>query len=62
MDTVWKEGNILFNDILIFTLCGVEHMAKDNSDSEKGKPLLPHGLFIPISSKGSFICTISQTG
>ena len=24
--------------------------------------LLPHGLLFPISSKGSFICTIPQTG
>ena len=31
-------------------------MVKDHSDSEKGNPLLPHGLLFPISSKGSFIC------
>ena len=31
-------------------------MAKDHSDSERGNPLLPHGLLFPISSKGSFIC------
>ena len=31
----------------------VRHMAKDNSDSERGNPLLPHGLLFPISSKGS---------
>ena len=30
---------------------------KDHSDSEKGNPLL-----FPINSKGSFICTIPQTG
>ena len=35
---------------------------KDHSDSEKGNPLPPHGLLFPISSKGSFICTIPQTG
>ena len=28
----------------------------------RGNPLLPHGLFFPINSKGSFICTIPQTG
>ena len=33
-------------------------MVKDQSDSEKGNPLPPHRLFFPISSKGSFICTI----
>ena len=33
-------------------------MVKDHSDSERGNPLLPHGLLFPISSKGSFIYTI----
>ena len=33
-------------------------MVKDHSDSERGNPLLPHGLLFPISSKGSFICII----
>ena len=28
------------------------------SDSERGNLLPPHGLLFPISSKGSFICTI----
>ena len=28
------------------------------SDSERGNPLLPHGLLFQINSKGSFICTI----
>ena len=28
----------------------------------KGNPLPPHGLLFPINSKGSFICTIPQTG
>ena len=37
-------------------------MVKDHSDSERGNPLPPHGLLFPINSKGSFICTISQTG
>ena len=43
-------------------LYGVGHMVKDHSDSERRKPLPPHGLLFPISSKGSFICTIPQTG
>ena len=60
-----KEGNILFNDALntfYLQLYGVGHMVKDHSDSERGNPLPPHGLLFPISSKGSFICTIPQRG
>ena len=37
-------------------------MVKGHSDSERGPPLPPHGLLFPISSKGSFISTIPQTG
>ena len=37
-------------------------MVKNHSDSEKGNPLLPHWLLLSINSKGSFICTIPQTG
>ena len=37
-------------------------IVKDQSDSERGNPLPPHGLLFPISSKGSFICIIQQTG
>ena len=43
-------------------LYGVRHMVKDHSDSEKGNPLPPHRLLLSINSKGSFICTIPQTG
>ena len=60
-----KEGNVLFNDALntfYLRLYGVTHMVKDHSDSERGNPLPPHGLLISIISKGSFICTITQTG
>ena len=60
-----KEGNILFNDAVntfYLRLYGVRHMVKDHSDSERGNLLLPHGLLFPISSKGSFICIIPQTG
>ena len=60
-----KEGNVLFNDALntfYLRLYGVRHMVKDHSDSEKGNPLQPHRLLFPINSKGSFICTIPQTG
>ena len=41
---------------------GVGHMVKDHSDSASGSPLPSHGLLFPINSKGSFICTIPQTG
>ena len=60
-----RKGNILFNDALstfYLWLYGVRHMVKDHSDSEKGNPVPPHGLLFPINSKGSFICTIPQTG
>ena len=60
-----KEGNVLFNDALntfYLRLYGVRHMVKDHSDNEKGNPLPPHRLLLPINSKGSFICTIPQTG
>ena len=63
--TAERETNVLFNDALntfYLRLYGVRHMIKDHSDSEKGNPLPPHGLLFPISSKGSFICTIPQTG
>ena len=60
-----KEGNILFHDALntfYLRLYGVIHMVKNHSDSKRGNLLLPPWLLFPISSKGSFICTIPQTG
>ena len=60
-----KEGNVLFNDIFNtfdLRLYGIRHMVKDHSDSEKRNLQPPHGLLFLISSKGSFICTIPQTG
>ena len=57
-----KEGNVLFNDALntfYLRLYGVGHMLNDHSISERGNPLPPYGLLFLISSKGSFICTIS---
>ena len=59
------EGNILFNDALntfYLRLYGVGHMVKDHSDSERGNPLPPHRLLLPINNKDCFICTIPQTG
>ena len=61
-----KEGrSVLFNDTLntfYLRLYGVGHMVKDHSDSERGNPLPLHGLLFQISSKGSFIYIIPQTG
>ena len=36
-------------------------MVNDDSDSDRGNPLPPHGLLFPISSKSYFICIIPQT-
>ena len=60
-----KEGNVLFMDTLntfYLRLHGIRHMVKDHSDSERENSLPPHGLLFPISSKGSFMCIIPQTG
>ena len=60
-----EEGNVLFNDAFntfYLRLYGVRHMVKDHTDSERGNPLLPHGLLFLISNKGSFICIIPQSG
>ena len=60
-----RKENFLFNDVLntfYLWLYGVIHMVKDHSDFEGGNPLPPHGLLFPISSNGSFICIIPQTG
>ena len=60
-----EREKCLINDALntfYLRLYGVRHMVKDHSDSEKGNPLPPHGLLLSIISKGSFICTIPQTG
>ena len=62
---IMKEGSVLFNDAhntFYLRLYRFRHMVKDHSDSEKGNPLPPHRLLLPITSKGSFICTIPQTG
>ena len=61
----WKEGNVLFNDILntfYLRLYGIRHMVKEHSDSERGNLLQPHRLLFPVSNKGCFICIIPQTG
>ena len=60
-----NEGNVLFKDALntfYLRLYGVRHMVNDHSDSKRGNLLPLHGLLFQISSKCSFICTISHTG
>ena len=60
-----KPSNVLFNDApntFYLRLYGVGHIVKDYSVSERGNPLLSHGLLFPVSSKSSFICIISHTG
>ena len=59
------ERNVSFNDAVntfYLRLYGIRYMVKDHSDSEKGNPLPPHRLLLSINGKGSFICTIPQTG
>ena len=63
--SIWTEGNVLFNNALntfYLWIYGIRHMVKDHSDSERGNLLPPHRLLFLISSKGSFICIITQTG
>ena len=55
------RGKDTFN-IFYLWLYGDGHVVKDHSDSERGNLLPPHGPLFPINSKGSFICTIPQTG
>ena len=47
---------------MLFTVIWRHTYGKDHTDSERGNPLTPHVLLFPISSKGSFICTIAQKG
>ena len=61
-----KEGNILFNDTLNTFYLQLYHMTSDiwwrTTQIARKKTRCHHVLFFPISSKGSFICTIPQTG
>ena len=53
----------LYGGNFILQLYGVKRMVNDHSDSKRGKTLPPHhGLFFPVSNKGSFISAIPQTG
>ena len=61
-----RKRNVLFNNELNtffnLRLYDIGHMVKDHSDSERGNLLPQHGLLFLISGKGSFICTIPETG
>ena len=61
-----KEMFVLFNNALntfYLRLYGVTHMVKDHLYRERENLLSSVNRFLsPISSKGSFIYTISQTG
>ena len=60
-----KEVNVLFTDALssfYLQLYGIRHMVKDHSVSKRENPLPPQRLSFPISSKGSLIYIIPQTG
>ena len=61
-----NKGSVLFNDALntfYLRLYGVRNMVKDHSACEEIRCRhIIHGLLFPINSKGSFICTIPQTG
>ena len=49
--------------VVVVLLYGIIHMVKNHSDSDRRNMLPPqHGLLFPISSKGSFICTILLPG
>ena len=59
VDINWKERTKCFNDALntfYLRLYGVRHMVKDHSDSERGSPLLPHGLlFLEGTKEGNVL-------
>ena len=62
-EAIHREGNVLLTTHSTHFIYGYLSMAYGKGPlSEKGNPLLSlHGLVVLINSKGSFICTISQT-
>ena len=60
----WTWRNLLMNDAInkfyIYCIYGIRHIYKYiyHSDIYRWSPLPPHRLLFPISSKGSFMCTI----
>ena len=70
-ETKWKRKKEGRKEMFYLTMHSTHfiygYMASDKwlrniSDNEKGNPLPPHRLLFLINSKGSFICTIPQTG
>ena len=67
---VWDTAQLKVTSItvyisLLLCLCRVHISGRKEGDvlgRKEGNPLLPHGLLFLISSKGSFICIIPQTG
>ena len=59
-----KEGNVLFNDTVntFYLRLYVSDIWLRTTQIARGNPLPSHGLLFLISSKGSFICIIPQTG
>ena len=55
------QSSALLTEMFYLTMHST-HFIYGYSDSEKGNPLPPHRLLFPINIKGSFICTIPQTG
>ena len=52
---IWKEGIVLFNDTLntfYLPLCGVKHMVKDHSDSEREETRCLHiGYYFRLAAR-----------
>ena len=60
MFNVHIQGKLLQRTPVKGTGTGLGHYGKKDL-LKRGSPLLPpHGVLLPISSKGSFICTIPQ--
>ena len=58
------EKKIFVNSLTLIVLAVRLNCSQITSDSqrEREKPVPTHGLLFPISSKGSYICTIPHTG
>ena len=65
-DHMVRERNVLFNKALntfYLWICGIRHMVKDHSDSERGNPLLSHGLLFPtdrITHTTAFVTPVME--
>ena len=60
-----KEGKVLFKDSLntfYLRLCGIRHMVKDHSYSERGNLLSPHGFLISSRQDNNYhgLCYTSR--